>query len=122
MTKLGFVSDEVVRIDLEEGTWVGVRKELAFDQFREVFSHLDEKASEIENLKVALPLLELAIVNWSDPKVECTPGNIRKLNAMTIIELAKRIMPMYAPQKKSSTSSKPISKDVTTEKEPVESS
>jgi hypothetical protein len=101
MEKLSFISDELVKIDLAEDTWVKIRESLPFETFREIVSCLNSESSAAENLKVALPLLKASIVEWSDEDVPCTPENIEKLSSAVIMGLSGKILPIYSPEKKS---------------------
>jgi len=133
MVKLNFVSDETVRIDLDEGTWVDVRKQLPFEQFRSLFLapetvELGEKvkgkkaedmtASEkAEGSVIALPVVVAAVVGWSDASVPCTKKNIERLDPTVILLLAQKILPLYSPEKKSSTLSEQTLSEATNERE-----
>jgi len=64
MPKLSFVSEEIFRIELEEGTWVDVHKELSYEEFMGVLEGSMEGASAAEKAKVGIRLLEKSKVAW----------------------------------------------------------
>lgn len=109
MAKLSFISNETERIDLEEGTWIEVRKELSFEETKAIFATEEVIGSIGDNVKeqiagttVIIPLLQKTIVAWSDEDVPCTPENIAKLHPKTIQHLAELVMPKLLAEKKSS--------------------
>lgn len=109
MAKLSFVSNETERIDLEEGTWIEIKKELPFEETKAIFateeviaSVGDEVKEKVAGVNILIPLLQKTIVAWSDKDVPCTPANIANLNPEVINHLAEIIMPKYLAEKKSS--------------------
>ncbi|MEE8151283.1 MAG: hypothetical protein V3T43_06165 [Nitrosomonadaceae bacterium] len=97
---LSFVGNETVRIELGEGTWVDVRKDIAFDKWSDIMSGVDPK-NTAQNINLAMPLVKESVVDWSDKDVECTPQNIENLGTAIILHLMEKILPLYIPEKKS---------------------
>lgn len=104
MPKLSFISDEVVRIDLEQETWVEARREMSYDEFVDILAGYKQGSTESENLKIAMRILEKVLKNWSDTEHPCTPENIRKLSIPVVIAIADKVMAYLNPEKKSSQS------------------
>jgi len=103
MAKLRFISDEVVRIDLEEGTWVEIRKDMPFEAMVKVQNKITkaQKAEDMDEVVSAtVDFLGQSIVSWSDA-LEVTPENIRRLNYESMEALSELIVAHYTPEKKS---------------------
>lgn len=101
MAKLSFVSEETTRIDLEEGTWVEIRKEMSYDEYMDALGEYQKDAPQSQNGKVAMRLLEKCIKSWSDTAHECTPENIRKLSLPVVLAITEKVMAALSPEKKS---------------------
>ena len=102
-----FISSENVDIDLGEGDIVTVHSELAFDDMKDIMSSAGESSNDkVASLEMATPLLVKAIVKWTfkdkdGVAVEVNEKNIKKLKMETVMDLFEKIMPLYAPEKKS---------------------
>ena len=103
MAKLGFISDETVRIELEEGTWVDVRKGMSFETMAKIQGRI-KKAQDSDEMdgviSATVDFLVASIVAWSDA-LEVTPENVRRLNYDAIQALSELIVAHYTPEKKS---------------------
>lgn len=115
MGKFRFVSNNVKRIDLSDGDWVDIKEQLSFEDFSKVFE--GQSIPSEPSPSVAIPLLKAALIDWSfedggGRKIPCSPENIGKLDASTVLELVEPIIGNYTPEKKSSQSLKPTSKDI----------
>lgn len=103
MAKLGFISDEVVRIDLEEGTWVEIRKDMSFETMAKIQGRIkraqdSDQADDV--ISATVDFLVESIMAWSDT-LEVTPENVRRLNYSSIQALSELIVAHYTPEKKS---------------------
>lgn len=101
MAKLSFISDETERIELDEGTWVEVKKQISYEEYLSVLGDFKEESSNAEKAGVAIKLLQKVVVAWSEASVECTPENIKKLDIPTVNAIVGRVMEIYNPEKKS---------------------
>jgi len=103
-----FVSQDIVKLDLGEGDFVNVRKELAYSQIELLLGSAKRaQGNEEESIKLGIPLLRAAIVSWEmkgedGQPVEYSPEKIEQLSIQTITELIEKLAPMYFPEKKSS--------------------
>lgn len=99
-----FINNKLKRIELDGGDWIDVLEKIQYEFYREVL-----KLTEFgkgDNTAAFMPVLEEVIKAWNfadeqGAPVECTKENIKKLDALTILELANVILPMYTPEKKS---------------------
>lgn len=96
-----FVSEQTIRIELDNGDWVDVRESIAFLRFKEIAKMVNPE-KPIENIEMVMPLLKEALVGWSFDK-EFSVENIEKLNFKTVQELSEPILKVYMPEKKSQT-------------------
>lgn len=103
-----FVSQEIVKIDLGEGDFVNVRKELSYSQLEPMLGTAKRaQNNDEESIKMAIPLLKAAIVSWEmkgpdGQPVEFSPEKITEFTIQTLTELVEKIVGMYFPEKKSS--------------------
>ena len=104
MPKLSFISDELIRIELDEGTWVDIRREMSYEEYASILEGYKDDSDKSEKAKIGIRLLEKAVVAWSDPEHACVPENIGKLSIPVINILASKIMELYNTEKKSSQS------------------
>ncbi len=114
MSKNRFEST-VERIELEDGEWIEV-KTLTYGEFKSVFAGIEDlKDDPVANLDKNIDMLETVLMKWSfkdgDKEVECCRENLERLSMETLQELSKAVIQAWLPEKKSSTSSKPTSKE-----------
>lgn len=101
------VSSKPHRIDLGDGEWIDIKSQVSFAAIEPILSSFD-KENEMANIKFAVPLLELAIVDWC-LKADDTGTNfvafaaekIKDLNSDTVLDVFSKTMDVYFPQKKS---------------------
>lgn len=99
-----FISDKTIKVDLGEGDSIELKEYIPFEELVPIISQID-KDNEASNMKIALPLLESAIVRWNlkdENGVDVLPSkeNIKKLNTPTIVELVQKCTELYFPEKK----------------------
>lgn len=104
-----FVTDKNIRISLGGNEWVDVHGQLTFAELSPIMSTIDS-ANPTANLKMAIPLLELAITDWCLENDDATTvpfdkDKIKQLDTATVVELFPKIIQLYFPEKKSSTTS-----------------
>lgn len=99
-----FITNKLKRFELGNGEWIDVLEKIQYEFYREVL-----KLTEFgkgDNTAAFMPVLEEVIKAWNfvDENgviVACNKENIRKLDAVTIMELVNIILPLYTPEKKS---------------------
>jgi len=100
MARNRFVKPQTVRLDLSDGDWIEVKKELNAGEHRRVFGRLvkDMRAGERAQLdpeQVGLTKVVEYLVAWSlennGKPVEITEGAINSLDAQTFDEIVKAI-------------------------------
>ena len=101
-----FVSDATTKIELGDKEWIEVRKNLSFTELEPIIEKLDQK-NEAANIKMAIPLLETAIVNWylyNEKKevVEFNKEKIKQLDSETVLEMVSKMTELYYQEKKKS--------------------
>jgi hypothetical protein len=104
-----FASKEIITIELDGGDKVEVRKGLPYEDFQSLFIGAEGKTDVEKGVSIALPLAELAVVGWDfkddeGAEVPFSKEKIRELDFDTITTLSAKLLPMYMPEKKSSTS------------------
>lgn len=100
MARNRFVKPQTVRLELSDGDWIEVKKELNAGEYRRVFGRLvkDMRAGERAQLdpeQVGLTKVVEYLVAWSlednGKPVEVTEGAINSLDAQTFGEIVKAI-------------------------------
>lgn len=100
MARNRFVKPQTVRLELSDGDWIEVKKELNAGEHRRVFGRLvkDMRAGERAQLdpeQVGLTKVVEYLVAWSlednGKPVEITEGAINSLDAQTFGEIVKAI-------------------------------
>jgi len=100
MARNRFVKPQTVRLELSDGDWIEVKKELNAGEHRRVFGRLvkDMRAGERAQLdpeQVGLTKVVEYLVAWSlednGKPVEVTEGAINSLDAQTFGEIVKAI-------------------------------
>lgn len=86
-----FVSDELQKVDLGDGEWIKIPKEIAFEDLQ-TFSK-----GGTDNFEQTLTMLEMFIKEWNfkdDKKqpVELNKENIKRLKVQELTEIQQHIM------------------------------
>lgn len=96
-----FVSEQTIKIDLENGDWVEIQEKISWQQMQEIFV-----LGEAGNITAtALPMLKKVLRKWSftddeEKEMPCTEENIELLDFQTVQELVEKVMAQYTPAKK----------------------
>lgn len=103
------VSNQTEKLDLGNGEWVEYRTQVSFAELDPIIISFDS-ANSMANIKMAIPLLEIALVGWnllddSNEPIPFDKDKIKQLDTNTIIEVFPKIIQKYFPEKKSSTTS-----------------
>lgn len=92
-------TSKTVKIDLEDEEWVEVRANLSYQEMEPIFALID-KDNDVANLKIAMPLFNVAICGWSFSDEEFTKEKLSLLDTATVLELLPKILQLYLPEKK----------------------
>jgi hypothetical protein len=107
-----FVSEEIVDLDLGDGNIIKYKDEISYDEYMECVDSVEISAAGItpnEAIKMAIPLMEKAIVGWNlkDGEGKAIPFKkelIPKMKAELLMKIGGTIMSHYQPEKKSAQS------------------
>lgn len=99
-----FASNKVEKIDLGNDEWVEVKTQLSFEEMVPIVSQLDQ-SSDLANVKMAMPLLELAITGWNledetGEPVEFNTVKVKELDMDTVMHLVGKCTELYFSEKK----------------------
>lgn len=99
-------SSEPVRIDLDNGEWIDIKKSLSFADVTAVTEGVSVQGAD-EAAKIALPLIALAVVAWhllddSGQEIPLTKENVFLLDTATVQQLIPKLTEQYFAEKKSS--------------------
>jgi len=99
-----FVSQGTIRLDLGKGEWIDYREKLSYAELEPVLVGLDAK-NEQANVKMAIPLLELAITNWClredaevGVEIPFDKAKIKDLDTQTVLQIFGEIIGQYFPE------------------------
>lgn len=102
-----FISTTTKKIFLDQTEYVEVKEQLSYQQLMPILElSLNSGGDKMANLKMAMPLLEQAIVGWNlkNDKGELVIFDkikIQELDAPTITTLIQECTKLYFPEKKS---------------------
>ena len=105
---LTLLDDSTERLDFGDGDWVEIKKELSYES---LLSCIGAPGTDMqEAVRKASGILPLALVDWSvvdasGNKIPCTPENIAKLGAKSIMKILPRIQAFYMPDAKKNETS-----------------
>ena len=102
-----FVTNNIKRIDLNKTEWIDLKEQLPFIEMQSILCQMDTE-NKMNNVKIMLPLLELAIVDWcllgdKNEPVPFEKEKIKQLDINTILELAPIITDLYLSEEKKSS-------------------
>lgn len=100
-----FVTDKTIKIDLGDDEWIEIKSNLSYLELEPIMKQLNKEGESV-NIKMAIPLLEIAIVNWhlidSGEPVEFNKDKIKQLDSATVLSVIPKLTELYFPEKKSS--------------------
>lgn len=104
-----FITDKRVEYRLSETETIFCRSAIPFDELLEVLQGIDQ-ANPTANLKIAMPLLQLAIIDWNlndeeGKVVPCTKDAIKQLHSEVILEMLPFLVSQYFPDAKKAQAS-----------------
>ena len=119
-----FIEPEVIRLEISEGDWVEIKKELNVGEEKAMYAKCisdmssvagDPLKSSLDPAMLAFSLTEAYLVNWSfareeDGKVtpvELSPSSIKALDQSSFDEIEAAIAKHLEGQEKKETSPKP---------------
>ena len=93
------VSDKLVKIDLENGEYVEVRKSMTYEESAEFISKID-RTNELANARLPMQILEKCAKGWNilDDEGQPVPfsqENLHKLDTKTVTFLSEKLIEMY---------------------------
>ena len=98
-----FISQKTKRINLNDSEYIDVVEKIDYESYLGIVGLMDLKNGIV--LPAFMPLLKKVVVGWNFKDddgidVPCTPENISKLDAISLIDIANLLMPIYTPEKK----------------------
>jgi len=98
------ISQKTRKIEMGQDEWIEVKEALSYEEIQLVIGDFD-RTKQADTFKIAMPLLETAILNWnlkdSDGNLcEFSKDKIKLLNLETITELIDTLSGYYFPSKK----------------------
>lgn len=104
-----FVSQGTKRFDLGNDEYIEYREKLSYKEMEPILAGLDAK-NEAANIKMALPMLQVAITDWrlkgeeEGTTIPFSKEIIESLDSQTILQIFSTIFTTYFPesQKKNS--------------------
>jgi len=99
------VGKKTIKLELEDGQYIEMREKIPYREMQNIAINLDRE-NDANNLKMALPLLELAVVGWhlvdedgaAFPFSKEAIGNSLDLETATM--LLEKAFELYMPDKK----------------------
>lgn len=97
-------SDKILHHDLGNGEYIECRTQLTYAELEPILGSVDTK-KESANLKMAIPLLELAVTGWrlvddDGQDIPFDKEKIKQLDSATVVPLFTELVGRYFPQKK----------------------